>query len=73
MLTITSICQKCAGTGVYWRSSREGQSPIDPCPICGGSGMGNMYYINIEEITNELDWIKRKIKKILNKLDIPED
>lgn len=68
-------CIACGGSGVYRYPQIDAQGNVievvqDPCQKCGGTG-------NIKTGTldgaEEIDWIKKKIKKILNKLDIPEE
>ncbi len=63
------ICNRCLGTGIYIGSS-ENDITEDPCKSCLGEK-----YITIGKLdgATEIDWIKKKIKKILNKLDIPEE
>ncbi len=77
MLNVVMICPRCFGSGI---SDRAGK-PIDPCPVCNGTGKIDVPEIvddkpiqdNLDLIKIELDWIKKKIKKILNKLELPEE
>jgi DnaJ-class molecular chaperone len=66
---ITKIkCSRCLGTGID-----NNVIPTVPCQPCSGTGYVQSETTNISVITDELDWIKNKIKKILKKLDLPED
>lgn len=60
-------CRRCMGTGIA--SEIHGGEPENPCTQCGGDGFVDTGYVGGAE---ELDWIKKKIKKILDKLEIPE-
>jgi len=64
-------CGRCDGTGIAYTTSNL--QPIileDPCTQCAGSGF---HVIGKVDGMVELDWIKRKIKKVLQKLEIPEE
>jgi len=76
MLEVTITCPKCHGTGIYERGSvveLDGILSVNPCPMWNGDKILIAHHIDIEEIITELDWIKKKIKKILNKLELPEN
>jgi len=74
-------CPKCGGDGKIdiHRPLIVGVPPspdippvdmTDECRLCRGTGwILDDYY----EGATDIDWIKKKIKKILNKLEIPED
>lgn len=61
-------CSRCLGTGID-----NNVTPNIPCISCGGVGYIQSEVIDITELTDKLDWIKNKIKKILKKLDLPEE
>ena len=64
-------CGRCGGIGIaYTTSNLQSDVVEDPCTQCAGSGFHVVGKIDGAE---ELDWIKRKIKKILNKLEIEEE
>lgn len=66
---VTKIkCSRCLGTGVD-----NNVIPNVSCTICAGTGYIDSEVSDITEIMDELNWIKRKIKKILKAMDIPED
>lgn len=66
---ITKIkCSRCNGTGID-----NNVIPNIQCLSCDGVGFVQSEVIDITVLINELDWIKKKIKKILNKLEIPEE
>ena len=61
-------CSRCLGTGID-----DNVNPSVPCAGCGGDGYVESSLIDTTEVINELDWIKNKMKKILKKLELPED
>jgi len=68
-------CLACGGTGIYVYKQNDSQgNPIeitqDPCIVCSGVG-----YIETGKIdgAEDISWIKKKIKKILQKLEIPDE
>jgi len=69
-----STCPKCYGTGICNTYNPTTEEPVveDPCKNCGGAGFFEDGKIDITDIMDELDWIHKKVKKILTKLDIPE-
>jgi DnaJ-class molecular chaperone len=69
------MCPRCLGTGIYTTEDSTTHLPIveDPCTNCGGAGYFETGKTDTTEIMDELDWIKKKIKKILNKLEIEEE
>jgi len=71
-LTTYTICQRCLGTGINGGNIPPGVDE-NPCSNCKGTGYVNEGIIDFTLVMTELDWIKKKIKKILNKLDIPEE
>ncbi len=70
-------CPRCLGTGVFTTADPIPDDPYapdeDPCTSCLGTGYLEVGKVDSTDITDELDWIKKKIKKILNKLEIPEE
>ena len=66
---ITKIkCSRCNGTGID-----NNITPSVSCASCSGTGYVGESVIDITVLTDDLDWIKNKIKKILKKLDIKDD
>jgi len=61
-------CPRCLGTG-----SDSNVTPPILCDACSGTGYIDSALIDTTEITNELNWLKKKIKKILQKLEISEE
>ena len=71
---ITIKCGRCNGTGIDDNAVDEEGNPIpESCISCGGDGFIESGLLDVTEVMNELDWIKKKIKKILNKLEIDEE
>lgn len=66
--TLSIKCTRCNGTGID-----DNLNPPASCLICGGDGYVQSSLIDTTELMNELDWLKKKIKKILQKLEIPEE
>lgn len=71
-LLTRSICPKCNGEGEYLHEpSGENEEPtMLPCESCNGIGYFVAGNVNGAE---DIAWIKRKIRKILQKLDVPDD
>ena len=44
-----------------------------PCDSCGGVGYYVDLYLDVTELKTELDWIKKKIKVLLKKFDLPTE
>ena len=70
---LRTTCPKCQGDGEYLHEiiiEGEEQEIMLPCEACDAVG----YFIwgSIDGAV-EIDWIIKKIKKILIKLDLPED
>jgi RecJ-like exonuclease len=67
---IKTKCSACDGTGVAI-------SDGTPCTICNQTGYTfDSTVMDLEEIDTileELDWLHKKVKKILNKLEILEE
>ena len=71
---ITIKCGRCNGTGIDDNRKDENENPIlESCTSCGGDGYIESALVDVTEVMNELDWLKKKIKKILVKLELPED
>jgi hypothetical protein len=66
--TIQIKCTRCLGTGID-----DNLMPPGPCMACGGDGLVGSAVVDTTDIMDELDWLKKKIKKILNQLEIPEE
>lgn len=65
-----ATCLRCHGTGLITEVDAEGIEHQIECDSCDGTGLLEW---GIIDGANEIAWIKRKIKKILQKLDIPVD
>ncbi len=67
-------CSTCDGTGID-RNQKDENGNVIPktCIACNGDGWLDTGVIDTTEITDELGWIKKKIKKILQKLEISEE
>ena len=71
---ITIKCGRCNGTGIDDNKRDENGNIIpESCTSCGGDGYIESALIDVTEVMDLLDWIKKKIKKILQKLELPED
>lgn len=67
-------CNRCSGTGTDDNiQNPDGSVTPGNCLICGGDGYIESALIDTTEVTAELDWIKKKIKKILQKLEIEKE
>ena len=66
--TLSIKCSRCSGTGID-----DNVNPSVPCAGCGGDGYVESSLIDTTEVMNELDWLKKKIKKILKKLEIEDE
>lgn len=60
-------CSRCKGTGQD-TAIVEGVPQSTPCPQCEATGLHKFGASG-----PEIDWIKRKIKKIMTKLEIQDD
>ena len=49
MSVINQTCYKCGGTGVWIKTAVGGDTPIDPCPVCLGSGKYRIYTLDLPE------------------------
>ena len=72
---VSTECERCQGTGIHTDRGVNGQPDVNenPCIVCNGKGFIKSGIIDTTGIMNELDWLKKKIKKILQKLEILED
>jgi DnaJ-class molecular chaperone len=68
MSDITVVCYRCGGGGVYNRTTIDGSTPIDPCPVCGGAGTLVAMSYDDQSIKKDLAAIKKTLKDILAKL-----
>jgi len=71
---ITIKCGRCNGAGSD-DNKRDAEGNIIPesCISCGGDGYIESALIDVTEVMDSLDWLKKKIKKILKKLEIEEE
>lgn len=60
-------CTRCLGTGMD-----DNMSPSISCVGCDGDGWTEVNSVDTTAIMEELDWLHKKVKKILIKLEIPE-
>jgi len=74
-LNITGICPWCNGTGTTTTPQGiDGNLVTEPCSHCESTGyLETISRLDITEVMDLLDWIKKKIKKILVKLELPEE
>ncbi len=66
-------CSTCGGTGYESVPNEGGEPSSQTCSACGGDGWLDTGLIDTTLITDELDWIKKKIKLILKKSDLPTE
>lgn len=66
---ISTTCYKCNGSGVWVRNTVEGEIPVDPCPVCQGTGILPMYSVELDTIVNKLNNLKDKCDSIKDKCD----
>jgi len=66
--TLSIKCSRCNGSGID-----DNTNPPSSCVACGGDGYVESALVDTTELMNELDWIKKKIKNILKKLDVEEE
>lgn len=76
---ISSICDRCGGTGFEKGKDPETGDPIqNQCPKCVGtgllliSGLNQDLVDNIESTKEKVDWLKKNVKEILNHFSITE-
>jgi hypothetical protein len=69
MENINQICSHCGGTGLL---PSGGLAEPQACILCNGTGKVLLGELDLGSMVNDIDWIKKKIKKILTKLDVPE-
>ncbi len=71
---LMALCLKCGGDGTYLHRYVLPDGSVEfieePCESCGGEG--KFHYGDVDG-AQDIDWIKRKIQKIMVKLDIPDD
>ena len=61
---ISSSCYKCFGSGVWIKTTVAGQVPIDPCPVCQGSGLLPMYSVELGELESKVDDLTKNLKAL---------
>jgi len=67
-------CGICSGTGTDNNQKDENGNVVpESCIPCNGTGYSDSVLIDSTEVMDLLDWLKKKIKKILVKLELPED
>jgi len=66
-------CPRCGGTGTHKVFNLDNVIVDENCTLCLGVGTIACGNVDVTDLMDELDWIKKKIKKILQKLDIPEE
>jgi hypothetical protein len=47
----------------------NGEVPVDPCPICQGSGLLPMYSVELDDLVDKVNDIKEKCDAIMEKLN----
>ena len=68
---INNQCRKCMGTGLYTEMVEDVPTEV-PCNACNGEGFTSMTTID-EKLHDDIALIKRRLKKILDKLEISEN
>ena len=73
-LNIKSDCPNCNGTGISPNKKLvDGvQVPEGPCPTCESIGIITKLTIDFTEVQGDLDKILRRLKKIMDKLEVGE-
>ena len=66
-------CSTCGGTGFENQIDENGNPIQITCTACAGDGWLDTGLIDSTLLTDELDWLKKKIKKILKKLEIEDE
>jgi DnaJ-class molecular chaperone len=64
---IKKLCSRCRGSGT--------DNNVDPpisCEACGGTGYFNGDMIDVSELAADVDICKRRLRKIMDKLEIKE-
>lgn len=73
-IKLNVMCSGCNGTGIRSYNVSPGGALIEenPCSLCGGDGKApGSYTLNdpwFDSVTEELDYIHKKVKKIWNKV-----
>jgi len=78
LVTTYTKCPRCQGTGDpgIILDGDGGSVPDPTCPTCNGEKyviLGQIGIPLLEDTIDAVAWIKKKIKKILNKLEIEDE
>lgn len=69
MSKISTTCYKCGGSGEWVNQTNNGDIPVDPCPICKGSGKLPIYDVDLSDVTDKLNDVLDKCNDIMEKLN----
>ncbi len=70
---IKRICPLCKGVGTYTDHDEYGNPlPDTLCRECNGDGGKEDYKLDTTEIMDDLDKCKKRLKKIMDKLEITD-
>jgi len=75
-LEIKVMCNSCLGTGINPGRHLEGEVMVPdtgPCPSCAGLGKMTMSEIDFTAIDTDIKKILRRLKKIMDKLEVIDD
>ena len=61
---ISTTCYKCNGAGVWVRNTVDGEIPVDPCPVCQGSGLLSMYSAALDDLEAKMDDLTKNLKAL---------
>lgn len=61
---ISTSCYKCNGAGVWVRNTVDGEIPVDPCPVCQGSGILPMYSAALDDLEAKVDDLAKNLKAL---------
>ena len=71
-VTLNGICATCSGTGIQdaGQDNQGNPVPSKTCLACNGTGKLPMGVLDTTDLKDDLDKIKRRLKKIMDKLEI---
>ena len=78
MYKIFRTCDRCDGSGIYTTSHIDEQGVVheiieDPCNDCQGAKYLLTDQVLNEKLNDDMNWIIKKIKKILQHFNLPEE
>jgi DnaJ-class molecular chaperone len=66
---ISKNCYKCGGSGIWIKTTVGGHVPVNPCPVCQGSGLLPMYSVELDQIVDKVDDLIDKLNDVKEKCD----